>query len=179
MGLTSGRNMVRRRARCQSSRTSRAIDGSLRYPRRILRVTHRDAPVSSAPFLMSPHRLFIPQEALDLWLSEGRAAIDGEHLTLTEGGQRFHLQTGVRFRSEVAGGGDAHDLVGRVKDLAQIQALGGDYSAGSVVLDPDAYEVVEGFVGTPIEGAQRVADPGATGGGDDVALLARMFLGSR
>ena len=127
---------------------------------------------------MSPHRLFIPQEALDLWLAEGRAVIDGEHLTLTEGGQRFHLQTGVRFRSEVAGGGDAHELVGRVKDLAQIRALGGDYSAGSVVIDPDAYEVVEGLVGTPVEVAEPASPPGSSGG-DDVALLARMFLGSR
>lgn len=127
---------------------------------------------------MSPHRLFIPQEALDLWLSEGRAVIDGEHLTLTPGGRRYHLQTGVRFRSEVAGGGDAHALVGRVKDLAQIQALGGDYSSGSVVIDPDAYEVVEGFLGTPVEAGEPALPPGASGG-DDVALLARMFLGSR
>jgi hypothetical protein len=127
---------------------------------------------------MSPHRLFIPQEALDLWLAEGRAVIDGEHLTLIEGGQRFLLHTGVRFRSEVAGGGDAHELVGRVKDLAQIQALGGDYAAGSVVIDPDAYEVIEGFVGTPVTPVQPAPSAGPAGG-DDVALLARMFLGSR
>lgn len=127
---------------------------------------------------MSPHRLFIPQEALDLWLAEGRAVIDGERLTLTQGGERYLLQTGVRFRSEVAGGGDAHDLVGRAKDLSQIQALGGDYSAGSVVIDPDAYEVVEGFLGTPLDAPAATSAPGSAGG-DDVALLARMFLGTR
>lgn len=127
---------------------------------------------------MSPHRVFIPQEALDVWLSEGRVAIEGEHLTLASGTQRFWLQTGVRFVAEVAGGGDMHRLVGRVKDLGQVRALGGDYSSGSVVIDPDAYEVIEGLLGTPVEDARPDARD-AHAGGEEVALLARVFLGSR
>lgn len=136
---------------------------------------------------MPQNRVFIPQEALDVWLADDRVTIDNDLLTLKPEGQQFRLQTAVRFLSEVAGGGDAHSLIGKVKDLAQIGALGGDYSSGSVVIDPDAYEVLEGFVGDPVHeavasgdslaGAARAAigDP-PTG---EIDLLARFFLQSR
>lgn len=136
--------------------------------------------------MLRPNRVFIPQEALDLWLSEDRVAIDGETLTLRPEGQRFALKTAVRFMAEVAGGGDRKELVGRVKDLDQIAALGGEYVSGSVVLDPDAYEVVEGFVGTPLHeeatasslaGAALAAVGEAPAG--DLDLLARFFLQSK
>ena len=136
---------------------------------------------------MPQNRVFIPQEALDVWLADERVTIDNDLLTLKPEGQSFRLQTAVRFLSEVAGGGDAHSLIGKVKDLGQIGALGGDYSSGSVVIDPDAYEVLEGFVGDPVHevaasgdslaGAARAAigDP-PTG---EIDLLARFFLQSR
>lgn len=136
---------------------------------------------------MPQNRVFIPQEALDNWLSETRVTIDDDLLTLMPEGQQFRLQTAVRFLSEVAGGGDAHSLVGKVKDLGQISALGGDYSSGSVVIDPDAYEVLEGFVGAPVHdsvvsgdslaGATRAAMGEAATG--EIDLLARFFLQSR
>ena len=136
---------------------------------------------------MPQNRVFIPQEALDVWLSDARVILDDDLLTLQPEGQRFRLQTAVRFLSEVAGGGDAHALVGKVKDLAQITALGGDYSSGSVVLDPDAYEVLEGFVGEPVHdtalsgdslaGAARAAIGEPSTG--EIDLLARFFLQSQ
>jgi hypothetical protein len=137
-----------------------------------------------------PNRVFIPQEVLDLWLSEERVSIEGETLTLRPEGQRFALKTAVRFMREVAGGGDRKELVGRVKDLDQIAALGGEYVSGSVVLDPDAYEVVEGFVGTPLheELREQPAASSLTGAAlaavgeaptGDIDLLARFFLQSR
>jgi hypothetical protein len=136
---------------------------------------------------MPQNRVFIPQEALDNWLSESRVKIDDDLLTLLPEGQQFRLQTAVRFLSEVAGGGDANALVGKVKDLGQITAIGGDYSSGSVVIDPDAYEVLEGFVGEPVHSAlasgdslaratrAAIGDP-ATG---EIDLLARFFLESQ
>jgi hypothetical protein len=138
---------------------------------------------------MPQNRVFIPQEALDVWLSEERVTIEHDLLTLQPEGQQFRLQTAVRFLSEVAGGGDAHSLIGKVKDLGQITALGGDYSSGSVVLDPDAYEVLEGFVGEPLHDTATVISGDSLAGATraamgepptgEIDLLARFFLQSQ
>ncbi|MBL8682024.1 MAG: hypothetical protein JNK05_22850 [Myxococcales bacterium] len=95
-------------------------------------------------------RLFLSQEALDLWLGEGRGKIDGEELLDTKTGQRFRLITGVRFVSEVTGAPDTAQLVGKVKDAEQLEALKAELMSGSVILGDNAYEVQEGFVGTPV-----------------------------
>lgn len=96
---------------------------------------------------MSRARVFFSQEALEAWMAEGRAHVVGEVLFLE--GQPFQLESAVRFVSEVAGGGDEQDLVGRVKSLAQLGVLGGEHCAASVVLGDNAYEVVEGFLAEP------------------------------
>ena len=93
---------------------------------------------------MQPARVFIPQEALEAWLSSGRVHMVGETLFLE--GQPFALEGAVRFMTEVTGGEDAQDLVGRVKTTAQLEALGGEHVSASVVLGDNAYEVIEGFL---------------------------------
>lgn len=99
---------------------------------------------------MTMSRLFLSQEALDLWLSEGRAKIDGEELLDTKTGQKFRLITGVRFIAEVTGSPDHAALVGKVKDAEQLESMKAELMSGSVVLGDNAYEVQEGFVGTPV-----------------------------
>ena len=128
---------------------------------------------------MRENRVFVPQDALDQWLSEGRVEIDGETMKLLPDGQRFQLKTAVRFMTEVAGGGDEAKLVGKVKDLDQIAELSGDYSSGSVVLGDNAYEVLEGFVGEPMKDSKFIA-PASSGATDksDVDLLAKLFMQS-
>ena len=121
---------------------------------------------------MGANRVFFPQETLDTWLGEGRIQVNGEVLTLTAEGQRFHLRSAVRFLREVAGGGDVTGLVGKVKDVEQLRALGGEHYADSVVLEQNAYEVVEGFVGEPL------MDVDATvASGDTLAAAARAAIG--
>jgi hypothetical protein len=145
------------------------------------------ASVAGAP--MAKNRVFVPQETLDEWLSNERVEVDGETMTLKPEGQRFQLKTAVRFVSEVAGGGDAAGLVGKVKDLDQLGALGGEHCADSVVLGDDAYQVLEGFVGEPIiepnaaaAGSSLAAAARAAAGDDpatvEIDLLARFFLSS-
>lgn len=107
---------------------------------------------------MRSNRVFLPQEALDAWLSEGKIELDGEVMTLKPEGRRFRLASAVRFMNEVEGSGDEHDVVGRVKDLEQLAELGGELCAGSVIVGDSAYDVVEGFVGVPIE-SQQPASP--------------------
>lgn len=93
---------------------------------------------------MQPARVFIPQEALEAWLSSGSVHMVGE--TLFVDGVPFALESALRVVNEVAGGGDEPGLVGRVKTLSQLAALGGEHCADSVVLGDNAYEVVEGFL---------------------------------
>ncbi len=96
---------------------------------------------------MSTARVFLPQDTLEVWLADGRGHVVGETLFLE--GRAFDLEGAVRFVNEVAGGGDAQNLVGRVKSLGQIEQLGGEQCADSVVLGDNAYEVVEGFLASP------------------------------
>lgn len=140
---------------------------------------------------MRPARLFVSQSKLDQWLSDAFVDVDGEVMTLKDEGRKFKLETAVVFLEEVTGAGDPHDLVGKVKDLGQITALGGEYASGSVILGDNAYTVVEGFVGDPIHERvsqashgdtlaaamrQVTGDPGREG---ELDLLARFFLQSR
>lgn len=135
-------------------------------------------------------RLFVSQSKLDQWLGEGLVDVTGEVMTTTEG--TFELETAVLFVREVTGAGDPHDLLGKVKDLEQIAALGGEYASGSVLVGDHAYDVIEGFVGEPLparaEASQLRGDTlaaamaRATGANADSArdgeleLLARFFL---
>jgi len=94
---------------------------------------------------MQPSRVFIPQEALEAWLSSGK----GVHMvgeTLFIEGQAFALEGAVRFMTEVSGSEDGHNLLGRVKTTAQVDALGGEHVSASVVLGDNAYEVIDGFL---------------------------------
>jgi hypothetical protein len=140
---------------------------------------------------MPANRVFLPQDALDRWLSDGRVEVDGETMTLKPEGQQFKLKTAVRFMSEVAGGGDQKGLVGKVKDLEQLTAVGGEHCADSVILGDDAYQVVEGFVGEPLgydeqrlsgaslAEATRMAVGDERPPSSELDLLARFFLTSR
>lgn len=141
---------------------------------------------------MGDNRLFVSQTVLDRWLGEGIVEVDGEIMTTLPDRREFGLKTAVLFQNELTGAGDAPDLLGRVKDIDQLNALGGDYSSGSVIMGDLAYEVAEGFVGEPLpdqpgrapSGPHDLADAmkRATGAGDganEVDLLARLFLEKR
>ena len=108
---------------------------------------------------MGKNRLFVSQSVLDNWLGESRIEVTGEVMTLLPERHRFQLGTAVLFKSELTGAGDPHSLIGRVKDLEQIAALGGDYSEGSVIVGDLAYEVLDGLVGDPIDPPGAKANP--------------------
>ncbi len=121
---------------------------------------------------MGQDRLFVSNACVDRWLVEGRAEVDGDALTLRPEGARFALRPGVVFVAEVTGEGDPAGLVGTVRDEDQLAALGAEHDAGSVLLGDRAYDVVDGFVGAPV-------DPGAPAAGPsdgELDLLARFFL---
>ena len=137
---------------------------------------------------MAVNRIFFPQEALDAWLDQERVVLDGDLMTLSPEGWSFRLNSAVRFTSEVAGGGDAGGLVGKVKTQEQLSALGGEHCAGTVIIGDDAYEVVEGFVGEPLPDQTLVAGGDSMSAatraavedqGDGIDPLARLLLQNR
>lgn len=136
--------------------------------------------------------MFVSQATLDQWLGDDAVDVDGDVMAIKRLGHRFQLNTAFHFVSEVAEGGDAGELVGKVKTLDQVVALGGEHCAGSVILGDNAYEVIEGFLGLPIEdpnapslsgSSLAAATRAAAGDGNppsqELDLLAQFFLGSK
>jgi hypothetical protein len=119
-------------------------------------------------------RLFISQGALDGWVAAGRGVLEGDELVDRESGQRFRLATAVRFVAEVTGAPDANALVGKVKDTEQLAGMGAEVLGASVVLGENAYEVEEGFVGTPI--VQELRDAPVDPRNATIASLQAFFL---
>ena len=120
---------------------------------------------------MRPNRVFFPQEALDHWMDEERVSLDGETMSLAPEGQRFRLEEAVRFVSEVGGGGDRLDLLGKVKSIKQLEEIGGELCAGSVLVDDEAYEVIEGFL------AELLSEQAPIVSGDSMASATRAAVG--
>jgi hypothetical protein len=96
---------------------------------------------------MPQARVFVPLSTLESWLSEGRAQLVGEALSM--GGQSFAIAGAVRFVAEVAGGGDELSLVGRVKSHEQLLEMEAEHAGDSVILGDNAYQVAEGYVLAP------------------------------
>jgi hypothetical protein len=95
-------------------------------------------------------KLFIPQEAIDSWLSSERVSLDGEMLRLLNAGLVLRLTPGCYFRSLQAGSDQPLALLGKVKTKAAIAALGAEIYMNSVISGDTAYEVDVGFVAKPV-----------------------------
>jgi hypothetical protein len=98
---------------------------------------------------MGKNRLFIPQDTLDQWVDEARAVVTDDELTLVNEARVYRLASAVQFLREATGANDPHDLVGKVKDQAQLTILGADAYMDSVILEDNAYDVRRGFVAIP------------------------------
>ncbi len=129
---------------------------------------------------MADDRPFVSQETLDIWLAEGRVQVDGDVLQLPASTKRFTLKTAVHFTADLTETGDPHQLLGRVKDVEALAAMGGEHVSDSVILGDTAYLVVEGFLGEPAtsgEPGNTIPPPDAPTD-DNLARLARFFVGS-
>jgi hypothetical protein len=99
---------------------------------------------------MMKNRVFFPQTALDVWVSENRADVKGEELTLKAWGRRYRMIEAVRILRDVTGASDPHEVIGRVKTRAFLMELGAELLENSMILGDNAYDVVQGFVGAPV-----------------------------
>ena len=96
------------------------------------------------------NRLFLSQERLDLWIESERADFEGDTLILIPSGYKLEMKPGVYIGEEATGEKDAHGMVGKAKDMEQLASLGAEHVSGSVLLEDNAYNVVDGFVCRPL-----------------------------
>lgn len=129
---------------------------------------------------MGQNRVFFPQECLDRWIGESKVDLIGPELILKAENRRYRVVEAVHVVAEVTGLADAYDLLGRVKSHVFLAELGAEVLDTSVVLGDNAYEVVPGFLGIPVETLEeqdaRRRRGGATSPVDEETLLRRCLL---
>ena len=133
---------------------------------------------------MGKNRVFFPQAALDQWLHEGRIELTASELVIRAEGRKYRIVEAVRILAEVSGGQDVHELIGKVRTVAYMTALGAELLGDSIVLGDLAYTVVPGFLGSPIGSfaehrAGSIPPPGpvrAAGPQSDEDLLAQFLM---
>lgn len=104
---------------------------------------------------MGKNKVFFPQEALDAWVVSGSVELHDQDLLLKDEGRRYRLSEGARILKEVTGEADAFDIVGKCKTLTFLQELGADILERSMIIDNNAYDIVPGFLGTPVGGPEE------------------------
>ena len=99
---------------------------------------------------MAPNRVFFPQRALDQWLAEAKIDLSAKELVIKAENRRYQVVEAVRILQEVSGTEDLFDLVGKVKSVNYLTELGAELLETSMILGENAYEVVPGFLGSPV-----------------------------
>ena len=94
-------------------------------------------------------RLFITLRCLDQWIEEGRAKLADDNLTVE--GVSYRLEPAVHFVSLAGSEIDLQSLLGKIKTKKQLEELAAEHYEDSVLLGEVAYQVVEGFVGEPLQ----------------------------
>ena len=95
-------------------------------------------------------RLFISVDRLEAWSAEGRAALEGDFMTLTELGRKFTMTPAVCFVKAMGTDQDPYDLLGRVRSKPQLDEMGAEQMGNSVIYQDMAYDVIDGFIGEPL-----------------------------
>lgn len=99
---------------------------------------------------MSKNRIFFPQEALDRWLGSGEVELHQGMLTMRTERRQYRLVEAARVLSEVSGVADPHEVIGKVKTVGFLSELGASLLGGSMIIADNAYEIVEGWLGSPV-----------------------------
>jgi len=98
---------------------------------------------------MPDNRLFVSGALLDRWVTIGQVELGDGTLKIKPTGDRYTLEEAARVVGEATGTGDPEGLVGRVRTLAELSALGAEVLDRSVLIGEFAYDVVPGFVASP------------------------------
>ncbi len=121
-------------------------------------------------------RLFLPQTTLEEWALEEKADLQDGRLVLPGEPATFAVSPAVHF-THLVSGEDEQKLLGKVKTDSQLQAIGAEQMADSVVLGDNAYEVVPGYVAeVPPAEESATAKPAVPGAAAETDLLAALLL---
>ncbi|ACY19261.1 conserved hypothetical protein [Haliangium ochraceum DSM 14365] len=105
-------------------------------------------------------RLYISQSRMDAWSAEDRIDVKGDTMTLTELKRSFTIEPAVRFLKVSGDEDDPHELLGKVKAVGELEDMGADHLADSVLFEETAYDVENGFIGKPLpKGANIGGEP--------------------
>jgi hypothetical protein len=96
------------------------------------------------------NRVFFPQEALDRWLANGEVELTQGLLTIKTERRRYRLVEAARVMTEVSGLTDPHEVMGKVKSVGFLSELGASLLGESMVIADNAYEVIPGWLGSPV-----------------------------
>jgi hypothetical protein len=99
---------------------------------------------------MNKNRVFFPQEALDRWLVNGEVELVQGLLTIKTEKRRYRLVEAARVIAEVSGLPDPHEVMGKVKTVGFLSELGASLLGESMVIADNAYEIVPGWLGSPV-----------------------------
>ena len=136
---------------------------------------------------MSKNRVFFPQEALDRWLGNAEVELSQGLLTIKTERRQFRLVEAARVMAEVSGLPDPHEVVDKVKTVGFLSELGASLLGESMVIADNAYQVVPGWLGSPVgtfaehraEQSSASAVPRMTAlAGSDEELLASFLVRS-
>ena len=94
-------------------------------------------------------RVFFPQSAVDQWGIDGKIDLVAGELILLADGRRYKVEEAVHVVTEVTGGNDAHQILGKVKPKRALEEVGAELMENSMILGDNAYDVVPGWMGTP------------------------------
>ncbi len=121
-------------------------------------------------------KLFLPQRILEEWSSTEKADLSEGKLVVADPKSSHPVAAGVHFVKLVSGN-DTHNLVGRVKSMTQLDELGAEHMADSVILGDTAYEVEPGYLTeVPPEPKARPNDPKKKPISPEADLLAAFIL---
>ncbi|MDX2013519.1 MAG: hypothetical protein SFW67_25225 [Myxococcaceae bacterium] len=121
-------------------------------------------------------KLFLPQKSLEEWSMAEKADLQDGKLVVKEGGSSTHPASPAVHFIKLVSGDDTNALVGRVKTTEQLQALGAEHLADSVILGDTAYEVAEGYITEVQAPAPAKADPKKKPANPEADLLAAFIL---
>ena len=107
---------------------------------------------------MTAQKIFMSQEVLDALISQGKAELKVDLLTVNSRGQVYRLVPAYKFLYVVEGVADAQELVGKIFTKTELMKIKADIYMDSALVNEVAYQVEPGFMGVP-EGA--VAGPAA------------------
>jgi hypothetical protein len=113
-------------------------------------------------------KLFLPQHTLEEWAAADKADVHDHALLLAGGPTRYPVEPAVHVTALVTGE-DEHSLLRKVRTDAQLQAIGAERLADSVVAGESAYDVVTGYI-VQVPDAAAMEQPAET------ELLAEFLL---